>query len=145
MIVNLGNWDTAKEKNVMLIAAISPSYPDEIKLALEKQVEGAFVIGIGPSSLDGVSVPGRLIDVADVGFDNFSPESGGVITVKGRKDSICPTSGVVGNVIQQMICAQWTDEMVRRGSVPYYFKGVCQVGGREYINVMKPYSDQRGY
>ena len=145
MIINLGNWDAAKEKNVMLIAAISPSYPDEIKLALEKQVEGAFVIGIGPSSLDGFLSPGRLIDVADAGFDNFSPESGGVITIKGRKESICPTSGVVGNVIQQMICAQWTDEMIRRGSVPYFFKGVCQVGGREYINVMKPNFDQRGY
>jgi len=95
--------------------------------------------------LDGVSVSGCLIDVADVGFDNFSPESGGVINIRGRKENICPTSGVVGNVIQQMICAQWTDEMIRRGSVPYYFKGVCQVGGREYINVMKPYFDQRGY
>ena len=145
MIVNLGNWDAAKEKNVMLINAISPANPEEIKLALEKQLEGAYVIGIGPDSVDGKKTWGRMIDVADAGFDNFSPESGGVITVKGRSDTICPTSGIVGNVIQQMICAQWTDEMVRRGSVPYYFKGVCQIGGRDYINVMKPYSDKRGF
>ncbi|MFC1692487.1 hypothetical protein ACFL1R_03170 [Candidatus Latescibacterota bacterium] len=145
MIVNLGNWDLSREKNVILTNGISPAYPDEIKLALEKQVEGAYVIGIGPDSLDGEEVYGRLIDVADAGFDNFSPESGGVITIKGRKDTICPTSGIVGNVIQQMICAQWTDEMVRRGSVPYYFKGVCQIGGREYINVMKPLFDKQGF
>jgi len=145
MIVNNGNWDAAKEKNVMLINAISPSYPEEIKLALEKQVEGAFVIGIGPGSLDGVAPVGRLIDVADAGFDNDSPESGGVISIKGRADKICPTSGIVGNVIQQMICAQWADEMVRRGSVPFFFKGVCQQGGVDYNNVMKPISDKRGY
>lgn len=145
MIVNLGNWDAAKEKNVMLINAISPAYPDEIKLALEKQIEGAFVIGVGPNSLDGEMVPGRLIDVADAGFDNFSPESGGVITIKGRNDTICPTSGIVGNVIQQMICAQWTDEMVRRGAVPYFFKGASRVAGADYIKVMKPFFDERGY
>jgi uncharacterized phosphosugar-binding protein len=145
MIVNNGNWDAAKEKNVMLINAISPSYPEEIKLALEKQVEGAFVIGIGPGSLDGVIPVGRLIDVADAGFDNDSPESGGVILIKGRADKICPASGIVGNVIQQMICAQWADEMVRRGSVPFFFKGVCQQGGVDYNNVMKPIFDKRGY
>lgn len=145
MIVNLGDWDKAKDKNIMLINAISPAYPEEMKLALEKQVEGAYVIGVGPSSLDGVVPPGRLIDVADVGFDNFSPESGGVITVKGLDTTICPTSGIVGNVIQQMIGAQWTDEMIRRGVVPYFFKGVSRVAGREYINVMKPFFDERGY
>ena len=145
MIVNMCDWDAAKEKNVMLINAISPSYPDEVKLALKKQIEGAYVIGIGPASLDGVVPPGRLIDVADAGFDNFSHEYGGVIKIKGRKDAICPTSGIVGNVIQQMICAQWTDEMVRRGSVPYYFKGVCQIGGREYIDVMKPLFEKQRF
>ena len=145
MIVNQGDWDKAKEKNVMLINAISPAYPDEIKLALEKQIEGAYFIGVGPGSLDGTIVPGRLIDVADAGFDNFSPESGGVITIKGRNVTICPTSGIVGNVIQQMIGAQWTDEMVRRGSVPYFFKGVCQIGGREHNNIMLPIFKKQGF
>jgi len=32
MIVNLGDWDKAKDKNVMLIVAISTSYPDESNL-----------------------------------------------------------------------------------------------------------------
>lgn len=145
MIVNLRDWNATPEKNVMLINAISPANPDEIKLALESQVEGAFLIGVGPASRNGEAVHGRLIDVADAGFDNFSPETGGVITIKGRKKAICPTSGIVGNAIQQMICAQWTDEMVRRGAVPYYFKGISRVAGRDYINVMKPFFDERGY
>ena len=129
----------------MLINSISPAFRDEVKLALEKQIEGAFVIGIGPSCLDGVVPAGCLIDVADAGFDNFSPESGGVIQIPGREDSICPTSGIVGNVIQQMICAQWADEMVRRGSVPYFLMGIFQNGGREYNKAMQPFFERQGF
>ncbi len=149
MIVNWSNeeksWDATKEHNVMLITAISPSYPDEMRLAMDNQLWGAFVIGIGPASLDGVVPPGRLTDVSDAGFDNFSPESGGVISIPGRKDTICPTSGIAGNIIQQMICAQWTDEMVRRGSVPFYWMGFFQVGGSEYDTGVRPFFEKQGF
>ena len=141
---NRGDWNANKTKNNMLIAGISPAFPDEVKLALEKQIEGAFVIGIGPASLDGVVPPGRLIDVADAGFDNFSPESGGVIRIKGRDDSVCPTSGIVSNVIQQMICAQWADEMARRGSVPYFCFGIYRVGV-DFYRQMTTFAEKRGY
>ena len=139
------SWEATREKNVMLINAISPAYPDEMKLALEKQVEGALVIGIGPGSLDGVVPAERLIDVADAGFDNFSPESGGVIRIEGRDKSICPTSGIVGNVIQQMLVAQWADEMVRRGSVPYFLMGNYQNGGVEYNATMRMFFERQGF
>lgn len=145
MIVNWGDWNATKERNVMLINAISPAYPDEIELARDKQLEGAFVIGIGPESIDGTVTYSRLIDIADVGFNNFSPEFGGVIKINDRKDTICPTSGIVGNVIQQMICAQWTDEMVRRGSIPYYWMGFFQMGGREYDDGVRPFFEIQGF
>jgi len=144
-MVNQGDWKANKKKNVMLITAISPAHAAEMKLALEKQVEGAYVIGIGPDKLDSVRPAGRLIDVADAGFDNFSPESGGVINIKGRRKSICPTSGVVGNVIQQMIAAQWCDEMVRRGSVPHFLMGHYQEGGFEYNAAMRMFLDRQGF
>ncbi len=148
-VVNWSNethsWDATKDRNVMLINAISPAYSDEVKLALEKQIEGAFVIGIGPRSMDGVEPTGSLINITDAGFDNFSPESGGVIQIPGRDSSICPTSGIVGNVIQQMIVAQWADEMVRRGSVPYFLMGYFQNGGREYNAAMRPFFERQGF
>ena len=144
-MINRGDWNTTPEKNVMLITAISPDYAPEIHLAREKQIEGAYVIGIGPGSINGQKTPVRLIDIADAGFDNFSPESGGVIQVSGRDESICPTSGVVGNVIQQMITAQWCDEMVRRGSVPHFLMGHFQEGGTEYNTVMKMFLDRQGF
>ncbi|MFC1538019.1 hypothetical protein ACFL6H_01220 [Candidatus Latescibacterota bacterium] len=145
MIVNWGDWDVAKEKNVMLINAISPSHPDEVKLAMEKQLEGAYVIGIGPCSVDGVVPPGRLIDIADSGFSNLSPESGGVIKIGKRDNTICPTSGIIGNIIQQMMCAQWTDEMVRSGYVPYYWMGFFQNGGRPYDDGIRLFFERQGF
>ena len=144
-VVNWGDWEAAKEKNVLLITAISPAYRDEVKLALRRQIEGAYVVAIAPASLDGVAPPGRLIDIADAGFDNFSPESGGVIQVKGQDVGICPTSGVIGNIIQQMIVAQWADEMIRRGSLPYFLMGVFQTNGSEYNNLMRPFFEQQGF
>ena len=144
-IVNWGDWNASKEKNVLLVNAISPAYPAEMKLAMDKQVEGTYVIGIGPQTLGGARPPGRLIEVADVGFDNYSGELGGVIAAPERDGGICPTSGVVGNVIQQMICAQWVDEMVRRGSVPYFWMGNYQEGGSEYNVAMKPFFERQGY
>ena len=141
---NTGDWNANKYKNVFLVAGISPAHPVEVKLALEKQVEGAFVIGIGPSSLDGEIPPGRLIDVADAGFDNFSPESGGVLTLPKRKGTFCPTSGIAGNIIQQMICAQWADEMARRGSAPYFLMGNYRAG-RGFNRMMQPYAEERGF
>ncbi len=145
MVVNAGDWIKSKKENVLFVNAISPSYKPEVQLAVEKQIEGAYVIGIGPSKSDGVRPAGRLLDIADVGFDNHSPETGGVVEMKGHEGGICPTSGVVGNVIQQMICAQWVDEMVRRGSVPYFFMGHFQEGGSEYNAAMKPFFERQGF
>lgn len=144
-MVNWGDWQATTENNIMLISAISPAYPEEMELAGEKRAEGAYTIGIGPSSLDEHVPEERLIDTVDAGFDNFSPESGGVIEVLGREGTICPTSGIVGNVIQQMIIAQWAEEMIRRGSVPTFMRGIYQTGGREYNDAMQPVFERRGY
>ncbi len=141
---NTGDWKAKPTRNVMLVSAISPAFPDEVKIARDAQVEGAYVIGIGPSSLDGAVPHGRLIDVADAGYDNFSPESGGVLRIAGRKDAVCPTSGIMSNVIQQMICAQWADEMCRRGSVPYFLLGNYRKG-RIFNPILDPLAKKRGY
>ncbi len=141
---NTGDWDANKLRNVFLVAGISPAHPEETAIALEKQVEGAFVIGIGPSSTDGSVPPGRLIDIADAGFDNFSPESGGVLELPGLDGKWCPTSGIVGNIIQQMICAQWADEMARRGEIPYFLLGNYR-GGRKFNPLLQPMAEERGY
>jgi hypothetical protein len=144
-MVNDGDWDAARDKNVMMITAISPAFSAEVELAKEKKAEGAFLIGIGPASLDGAMADEGLLEIADAGFDNFSPESGGVVDIPGRGQTICPTSGVVGNLIQQMLNAQWAEEMIKAGTVPTFLRGIYQAGGREYNEAMTEMYQQRGY
>ena len=145
MIVNSGDWSAKPRQNVFLVSAISPAFPDEIQAAKKARAEGAFVIGIGPTSVDGKQSPVNLFDHCDVSFDNLSPERHGVIRVHGRDTAICPTSGLTTNLVQQMLCAQWTDEMVRRGSVPYFFMGGYQQGGSEYNAAMKIHYERQGF
>ena len=144
-IVNSGDWDAARDRNIMLITAISPSFAEEVELAKEKRAEGAYVIGIGPVSLDDAVPQEGLLDIADAAFDNFSPESGGVVEIPGRTGTICPTSGVAGNVIQQMISAQYAEEMIKAGAIPTFLRGIYQAGGGEYNEAMTETFEQRGY
>ena len=95
--------------------------------------------------MDGVVPTGRLIDVVDAGFENVSPQSGGVIQIPGHEVRICPVSGTVGNVIQQLMVAQWADEMVRRGSVLYFLMGSFQSSGPECNSAMGPYFERQGF
>ena len=145
MIVNWGNWSAKPRENVMLVSTITPSNSGEANIAKQARKEGALVIGIGPATLDGKTPRKGLFSHCQVRFDNFSPESRGVIRIPGRKQPICPTTGLTTNVIQQMLCAQWVDEMVRRGSVPYFFQGGYQQGGSEYNAAMKIHFERQGF
>jgi hypothetical protein len=144
MIVNNMPWDPGRP-NVLLINAISPDHPDELALAAEKRREGALVISIGPAYPDGAAHAGRLLEESDVAFDNLSPEPQGVIAIDGRKEPLCPTDSIIGNLIQQMICAQWAEEMIRCGAPPYFFRGINQVGGRDFNAARLPLFQERGY
>jgi hypothetical protein len=144
-VVNWGDWSSAPAQNVFSVTGISPAHEAEVELAAAKRAEGAFVVGIAPSTLDGVAPKRRLIDVADAGFDSFSPESGGVIRIAGRDDTICPTSGLVANIIQQMIVAQWADEMLRRGAVPHFLMGSYQRGGDAYNEATRSAFERQGF
>ena len=144
-VVNYGDWDAAPDQNIMLISAISPAFPEEVALAREKREQGAFVIAIGPAALDGVVPEEGLGRIADVAFDNFSPESGGAVEIAGRAQTICPTSAIVDNVIQQMISAQWAEEMIGKGTVPTFLRGVYQTGGAAYNSAMTERFAERGY
>jgi len=145
MIVNWGDWSAKPRNNVLLVSTITPNHSKETKAAQKARSEGALVIGIGPKTLDGKTPRDGLFSHCHVTLENFSPESHGVIRIPGRKKPICPTTGLTTNVIQQMLCAQWTDEMVRRGSVPYFFQGGYQQGGSEYNAAMKIHFERQGF
>ena len=72
-------------------------------------------------------------------------EAAGVIEVEDRDEKICPATGILNNIILQVLTAQFTDEMCRRGAVPYFWMGVYRVGGAEYNGVMGDFFRERGY
>jgi hypothetical protein len=51
---------------------------------------------------------------------------------------------IVAFFIQQMICAQWADEMCRCGSVPYFLLGNYRKG-RIFNPILAPLAEKRGY
>ncbi|MFA6473128.1 MAG: hypothetical protein WCU00_13940 [Candidatus Latescibacterota bacterium] len=50
----------------------------------------------------------------------------------------------MSNIIQQMICAQWADEMARRGSVPYFLLRNYRKG-RIFNPLLAPSAEKRGF
>jgi hypothetical protein len=48
-------------------------------------------------------------------------------------------------VIQQMICAQWADEMIQRGAPPVFYRGMNQVGSKEFNEANQLLLARRGY
>ena len=79
MIVNWGDWPAKPRENVMLISTITPFHTGEMNIAQQARQEGALVIGIGPATLDGETPPNGTFAHCQVHFENFSPESHGVI------------------------------------------------------------------
>jgi hypothetical protein len=137
--------DQVKEGDIVLIGAYTSNHPEEIAAARESRNKGAYVLAITPFSTDGDASGERLYKEVDVAFNNYSPESWGVVPVKGRERKICPTTGVIGDIIMWLIVAEWTDVMARRGELPYFYKGFFMKNGREYNNMIKPYYDARGW
>ena len=71
----------------------------------------------------------RMQDLSDRYLGNACDEPGGVVEVAGCAEPICPTSGIIDNVLTQMLLSQMTDEMCRRGAVPYFYMGLYRLGG----------------
>ena len=61
---------------------------------------------------------------------------GGVIETQLESEHgsspICPTGGIVNNIVMQMLHAQFAEEMIRRGKHPLWQMGVYRIGGREF-------------
>ncbi|MCE5251638.1 hypothetical protein LLG96_15630 [bacterium] len=134
-----------KSGDIVLIGAYTSNHPEELAVARESRSKGAYVIAICPFSTDGDSSGERLYKEADVAFNSYSPESWGVVPVKGLDRRVCPTTGVMGDLIMWLIVAEWTDVMAQRGPFPYFWKGFFMKNGQGYNNSIRPYFTVRGW
>jgi hypothetical protein len=145
MITRPYRANAVKSGDIVLIGAYTSNNPEEIAVARESRKKGAYVVAITPYSTDGDSSGVRLYKEADAVFNSYSPESWGVVPITGLDRKVCPTTGVLGDLILWLTVAEWTDVMARRGEFPYFLKGLFMKNGREYNDRIRPYFEARGW
>ncbi|MBN1294231.1 MAG: hypothetical protein JXB48_20520 [Candidatus Latescibacteria bacterium] len=128
-----------KKGDVHLFATIEPDDATIVKEAKEAKDMGMFVISIAP----GNSL--ALRQTSDVFIDNLSPEGGGLFEIEGYDKKVSTAGGVMNNWLMWIFTAQFVDEMVRRGWIPWFWMGGYTVGGSEYNNAMRPFFFKQGF
>lgn len=131
--------DEGGDKDVTLIAAVNAHDAEELAWADEARGNGHYIVGIGPADHD------DLRSRCDVYFSNQCTEPEGVLQIPGRDEKICPATGVMNNVMMQMFSAQFSDEMCRRGAVPYFYMGGYRTVGGTYNELTRKFFNERGF
>ena len=131
--------DNMKKGDVHLVATIEPDSQKIIDEAKKAHDMGQFVVAIAP----GNSL--QIRKLSDVFIDNLSPEGGGLLQIQGFAEKIGTAGGVLNNFLMWIFTAQFVDEMVRRGWVPWFWIGGYTVGGSEYNNAMEQFFRKQGF
>ena len=63
----------------------------------------------------------------------------------GQAEPICPTGGIVNNILMQCLHAQFSDEMCRVGQPPLFLKGGLWSGGGTFNAAIGPTLERRGF
>jgi len=134
-----------KKGDIVLIASYSSNKPEDISLARQCRDKGLHVVAICPFSEDSDASGPRLYKEADVAFNSYSPENWGVVPVEKLDRKVCPTTGVIGDLILWLLIAEWTHVMAGRNLFPYFLKGIFMKNGTEYNNAMRPLFEARGW
>lgn len=145
MVTRAYKADQIKAGDIVMIGSYESGNAEEIVVARESRNKGAFVIALAPFSTDGDSSGDRLFKETDAAFNTYSPESWGVVPVKGRDKAVCPTTGVIADLVMWLLVSEWTENMAVRGEFPLFYKGLFMKNGREYIDMVIPYSRVRGW
>jgi uncharacterized phosphosugar-binding protein len=131
--------DDKKKGDVHLFAAIEPDDPTIVSEAKAAKDMGMFVISIAPGNSS------ELRRLSDVFIDNLCPEGGGLFDINGFDEKVGTMGGVMNNWLMWIFTAQFVDEMVRRGHIPYFWIGGYTVGGGDYNKAMRPLFFRQGF
>jgi len=131
--------DKMKKGDVHLVATIEPDSQKIVDEAKKAKEMGMFVVAIAP----GNSI--QIRRSSDVFIDNLSPEGGGLIDIPGLSEKVGTVGGIMNNMLMWIFTAQFIDEMVRRGWIPWFWMGFYQVGGGEYDDAIKQFFQRQGF
>ncbi len=129
---NRGGNEAWKHGDVVILADVTDNPNSKIveqaRIAKEK---GCFIVAMGPSTQD------QLKNIADIYFDNLSPEGYGLFEIDGYDNKIALVGSVINNVINNIFTIQMVYEMNRRGLYPKYWSSYIWVktpGYHEWAN-----------
>ena len=131
--------DDKKKGDVHLFATIEPDDPKILSEAKAVKDMSMFVISIAPGNSS------ALRKLSDVFIDNRCPEGGGLLEIDGYGEKVGTMGGVMNNWLMWIFTAQFVDEMVRRGWIPYFWIGGYTVGGGDYNKAMRPHFLRQGF
>lgn len=127
--------------DVMFITDVT-SDPDSkmVQEARAAKEKGLFILASCPKTQT------ALRELADISFDNLSPEGYGVFDIEGQDTRIALLGSVVNNVIYNMFAIQMTQEMNKRGWYPKYFMSyIWQGASAGYFQYMNWVVNRVGY
>ncbi len=93
----------------------------------------------------GPSTQNELKTLADVYFDNLSPEGYGLFEIEGHDNKIALVGSVINNVINNIFTIQMVHEMNRRGWYPKYWSSYIWVKSSGYHEWANWVVDRVGY
>ena len=131
--------DSMKKGDVHLLATIEPDSEIIIAEAEKARDMGIFVVSIAPGNSN------RLRQYSDVFIDNLSPEGGGMFDITGFDEKVATAGSVMNNWLMWIFTAQFIDEMVRRGWIPWFWINGHVVGAAEYNSAMQPFFRKQGF
>jgi uncharacterized phosphosugar-binding protein len=116
VLTNHYDKNTMKAGDVLFVAEVCDSTSTlMVEEARAAKAKGAFVIAVGPSNQS------ALKKLADVYFDNLSPEGYGLFEIKGHDNRIALAGSLINSIVYGAFSAQMADEMCRRGWYPKYY------------------------
>ena len=108
--------DKMKPGDVMFVCEVSDSTNSAmVQEARAAKARGAYIVAIGPPNQV------ELKKLADVYFDNLSPEGYGLFRIKGHNNRIALAGSLINSIVYGAFSTQMVQEMNKRNWYPKYF------------------------
>ncbi|MBN2092603.1 hypothetical protein JW964_23475 [candidate division KSB1 bacterium] len=137
--------DDLKPNDVVILGAEKTGHAEDIELARAIRAKGAFLVAITPENIHPQSGENSLRKIANAVINNLSNEETGIIRIQEESPAICPAGGLMNIVILWTVIAEFIDQMIKIGLVPYVKMGDYLIGGEPYNAAIMPFFNERGF
>ncbi len=133
-------------KDFMIMGVTRPDDETDLRMLEKYRGLGMKIAAIGPATLDGRVPGGKTVPVeADFHLGKMC-ETYGLFAAPGLERKICPTSGLLVNVLFWTVAVQLAEEIIRRtGNSPAVLSTGAIVGGAEQRTKCAELVKTRGY